>query len=141
MSILRVTRAVTASDLEQIEWLNTHCFPADFALDFPPGSHWWLAVDGDQTVGFAGVHLDRRTKTAKLLRAGVRKDYQGKGLQRRFITARERLAKSEGMKTCRTYTSVNNTPSMRNLARLRYRPYFHTTSAAIDGFVSWSKEF
>lgn len=141
MTILRVTRATSASDLEQIKWLNTHCFPGDRALDMPSGSYWWLAKDGDQTVGFAGVRIDRPTKTAKLLRAGVRKDYQGKGLQRRFITARERLAKGEGMKTCLTYTSVHNTPSMRNLARLRYRPYFHKTSSAIDGFISWSKEF
>lgn len=141
MTILRVTRAVTASDIEQIRWLNTHCFPLDRDLDFPTGSHWWLARFGDQTVGFAGVRLDRPTKTAKLLRAGVRKDHQGKGLQRRFIIARERLAKREGMKTCRTYTSVTNTPSMQNLARLRYRPHFPRPSDAIAGFVSWSKEF
>lgn len=141
MTILRVRRATTPADLEQIKWLNTHVFPLDRALEMPPGSHWWLARDGEETIGFAGVRLDRPTKTAKLLRAGVRKDYQGKGLQRRFILARERLAKSEGMKSCVTYTSVTNKPSMRNLARMHYVPYFPTPSDPAKGFVNWSKEF
>ncbi len=103
---------------------------AIFKVSGPPssaelkGSVWWVAADRDGVVGYAGVWVKPAKKAAYLTRAGVLPCARGLGLQRRLITVRERYARTQGCVRAYTYTHLENFPSMANLIKCSYFPYW-----------------
>jgi GNAT superfamily N-acetyltransferase len=128
-----------ADHVDVMRKLHAQLLPTDPPLVFPRGSVWFVALDGDDVVGFAGVKFHRKIKTAELLLTLVRPSHRGKGLQRRLIAARERAARRAGMTRAVTYTMIFNVPSATNLAKARYATYRPVRPWATRQVVYWEK--
>lgn len=79
--------------------------------------YWWIAYDGKTPAGFAGMTLHENGTMAFLCRCGVLPEYRGKGLQRKLIKVRERLAKKIGVKWLVSYTTRKRLVSGNNLIK------------------------
>lgn len=118
--------------------LDRKCFPWDSPPAFS-GTWWWLAYDGDDPVGYAGLeHLyhDR----GFLSRVGVLPSARGHGLQRRLVRARERGARARDLKRMVTYTSKENVVSSNNLIRCGYRLYRPEYEWGKPGSLYWYRD-
>lgn len=100
-----------------LDWLDFNCFPED-DLYKKKGAYWWIAYDGRAPVGFAGLK-PLPHQEGFLCRIGVLPVARGEGLHKRFLRARERLARQLGMKTLVTYTMLNP-PSIKTLVESGY---------------------
>lgn len=105
----------------KIEIADRICFPADDPYPVA-GAWWWVELEDGEVVGYAAL------KPAYpggyfLARAGVVPSARGRGLQLKLIRARSRYAVRMGADCIFTYTSPDNTPSARNLARASFLPY------------------
>jgi RimJ/RimL family protein N-acetyltransferase len=97
-------------------------FPTDDPCRKNDWQDWWLVLNGDDLVGFAGAeHVTHEEAT--LCRAGIFKKYQGQGLHRRMIQVRERWARKLGYGVVTTYTMADNLKSANNFIRMGYRLY------------------
>lgn len=109
-----------------------------FVVSGPPSdeefrqSKWWVAeTEAGELVAYAGVWLKPSKKAAYLTRAGVLPEARGQGLQRRLLRVRERYARAQGAERTYTYVLDTNFPSMTNLIRCGYFPYYSTG----DGYI------
>lgn len=103
------------STVQLLIFLQKQCLPADRV--YPPSKgHWYVAItETGEAAGFAGiVPSSRWSDTMYMCRAGVIQAHQGKGLQKRLIRQRIKVAKSLGMNWVITDTHYN-TPSANNL--------------------------
>lgn len=92
--------------------------------NYRPKGMWWLAFDGKDAVGFAGMSPSVQwMDTGYLTLSGVLAAHRGRGLQRKFIQKRIEKAKSLGWHTVVTETIHDNAPSMNNLIACGFRPY------------------
>lgn len=103
--------------------------------------HWWF-VDtvGNAIAGIAGAKPE--TKSALFLGpCVVFPEFRGRGIQREFIRARERLGRQEGFEWAVSYTSYQNYASSNNFVQSGYRlaePWEPTREK--DGiFLYWRK--
>lgn len=86
-------------------------------------SHWWLAREGDEVAGFAGLTIYANEPTGFLCLSGVLPAYRGQRLQRRFISERVKYAKAAGCRRVISYTSLDNVWSANNLFAGGFRLY------------------
>lgn len=117
MTTIRIRRE---HDLEWLREVHRLAFPDDVW----PGDEnaFWVAVRGDELLGFASARPLRRLNcTLELTRCAVVASAHGKGLQRRLLAVRERYARRHAMRTVTTYTTRDNLPSITNLIRAGYR--------------------
>jgi GNAT superfamily N-acetyltransferase len=118
--------------------LQLEVLPVDKPADTTKG-YWWILYDGVTPVGFAGLHPSSQWGgTGYLARAGVVKDYRGKGLQKRLIRVRERKARALGWSHLVTDT-CGNPASANNLIACGYRMYEPRTPWGIETTVYWIK--
>jgi RimJ/RimL family protein N-acetyltransferase len=106
-----------SEDVETVREAHSLAFPRD---PWPGDDHeYWLATDGNgRVVGFASAIYWGDLKTVFLSRAAVVESAQGTGLQRRFISARVRWAKTiPGCEFVWTYVERWNYASLYNLLR------------------------
>ncbi|WP_296320734.1 GNAT family N-acetyltransferase [Reyranella sp.] len=125
-----------------VQELYETLFPADgpFKAWATPDVIWFVALDDKKVVGFAGVRFIRRSKTAELVISGVATTHQGRGIQRRLISARERAARKVGMTRAVSYTIPQNAPSATNLAKRGYSTYRPKTAwSGRRSVVYWEK--
>jgi GNAT superfamily N-acetyltransferase len=122
-----------------IRRLQKQCLPADEPLDCSTG-YWWLAWGEDgRLAGFCSLHASQQWGlTGYLSRAGVVLHYQGYGLQKRLIRARERLAKRLGWIWLITDTT-HNPASANNLISCGFKMYSPTRPYMTEGAVYWRK--
>lgn len=85
---------------------------------------WWVL--GEAENAYAGAYVDV-DGVLRLERVWVREDLRGQGLQRRMLEVREAWGRRQGCAWARTYTHVDNVPSMRVLERAGYRVIKVTT--------------
>lgn len=86
--------------------LQRQCLPTS-PLYEPDRGFWWIAYDErGMAVAFAGL-TDLRDGSGYLCRSGVLPSHRGHHLQRRLIQARERKARTVGLKTLITDTTLN----------------------------------
>lgn len=125
--------------LATLKFLQKECLPSDIPHAVNRG-HWWIAyVDNIIPVGFAGmVRSVNFSDTGYLCRAGVLWKYQGKGIQKRLIKARERYAKKLGWKWVITDTR-QNPASANSLIACGFRMYNPTRPWADVKTVYWRK--
>lgn len=81
-------------------------------------SRWWVLEEAENA--YAGAYVDT-DGVLRLERVWVREDLRGRGLQRRFLRVREAWGRRQGCVWSRTYTHVDNVPSMRTLEAAGYR--------------------
>jgi GNAT superfamily N-acetyltransferase len=121
---MRITQVpLTPRNAKRLAWLDAMCFPDDTAYPKDSG-YWWLAWDGEQYVGFAGLEVLNQ-HSGFLCRVGVLHSARGQGLHKRLIRAREHRARALGLRSLVTYTSRDNLRSANNLIHLGfvlYRP-------------------
>ena len=81
--------------MEVLKYLKEETLPCD-TLDFKE-SMIWIAYDGKQPVGFAGMRSSSRWENCGYLNfAGVIESHQGLGIQKKLIRARIQEAKRLG---------------------------------------------
>lgn len=86
--------------------------------------YWWIAYDGKKPIGFCSMGLFSDRQAAFLSLSGVIPGYRGRGLQRRMIKAREKVARTlEGIDRIVSYASYDNIFSANNLIRTGYLLY------------------
>ena len=93
--------------------LQKACLPHDKIYPIAQG-YWYVAyTQNGEAAGFAGVVSSSRwSDTMYLCRAGVVRAHRGRGLQKRFIKARVRKAKTLGMNW--VITDTNENPASAN---------------------------
>ncbi len=144
-----------SDDLDEVLELNKRIFYLDQKLAGPDllDSTWWLAYDGKEPIGFAGLAVKNAVLSVTghepvrlddvweghLVRAGVVKEARGKNLQRRLISVRVREAKRLGCLKVVTYTATKNIASQRSLISCGFKPYWYEF-AQDNAFIYFSKE-
>lgn len=106
---MKITRVDTARPevAHTLMMLQAACLPGDTPHNIDVG-WWWLAEDGDNAVGFAGmVQSVRWMDTVYLCRSGVVPSAQGHGLQKRMIAVRAAHARKLGYRWMITDTTDN----------------------------------
>jgi len=106
-----------------LDQMELKLFAEPSTVFFKPGAWWWMAYDGDKSVGFTGAKFEEEFNTLFLARSGVFREYRGQGIQRRFIRVRENLARRREIPRIATYTSHDNIQSANNLIKCGYRIY------------------
>ncbi len=81
-------------------------------------TRWWVLEDAENA--YAGAYVDGEG-VLRLERVWVAPGLRGHGLQARFLRVREAWGRRQGCSWARTYTHVDNVPSMRVLERAGYR--------------------
>ena len=134
-------REVQVYDLRavaDIKRMHRACFPYDSSFE-PKIGHWWIAYHAGEPVGFAGMKLSSRwIDCGYLWRSGVLADHRGRGLQVRFIKARERKARQLGWKYLITDTS-DNPSSANNLIKCGFTIYDPSIEYGFRHTVYWRK--
>lgn len=99
--------------------------------------HHWLALyEGLELAAFAGMKPVSPSEVHFGL-CGVLPEHRGRGLQRRLIVARERLARRAAYKVATTYVDVTNVASATNFLRCG----FHLASGKNpDWYLYFRKE-
>jgi predicted GNAT family acetyltransferase len=115
-------RTVIVKDWRQIAAADGECFPADEPPKFDDGTVWIALVEQGKLCAYAGIKA-LGSDVWYLNRAGVKRQYRGKGLQCRLIKARLKLAKRMGAKLAITYTILGNADSSNNLIRCGFKIY------------------
>ena len=136
MKIKRDSLALPVVPLDEI------CFPEDIRVAVP-GSLWWVAWDGTEPVGFAGLRLcslPENRGLGFLCRAGVIPSHRGRGIQKKLIRVRETAARQLGIKELVTYCISSNNPSMNSLVRCGYKFYSPATRYGGAGSVYLRKK-
>ncbi len=122
----RVSRVRLEARAETIRRLHGACFPDDRPYR-PFDGHWWIVWSGGEAVGFAGIRPSRQwSDTVYLCRAGVLPEHRGKGLQKRLIRVRLKLAREIGFQWAITDTR-RNPASANSLIACGFR-MFHPSS-------------
>jgi len=125
MSALSIRRATTDRELEQVFALDQLIFGLEEGALLDKGelsgTVWWLCWQGETPVGYCGLQI--LDGLAFHDRSGLLPLVRGKGLQRRFLSIRERFAKKQGITSVQTYVALGNCPSINNLFRSGYKAY------------------
>lgn len=138
--MISIKRAKTDKDFKAITRLNSSEFEDN--LDYTRG-WWWVAVDEDGTVvGFAGMQQSRNYERAAYLeRAVVRSSFRHRGIHKKLIRAREKLAKRLSYTYLITDTSRLNCGSMNALISCRFKTFLPSNPWANydEAAVYWVK--
>lgn len=99
------------------------CFPADARPD--PDALWWLAFQGEDPIGYAGMDLVQRPDglVGYMTRCGVLPEARGRGVQKRLLTARIRYAHRMACSRVVTYTVASNPASINSLIHRGFKAY------------------
>lgn len=116
--------------------LQKSCLPADDLYDNDQAV-WWVVYDGSIPVGFACAAPSKRwSDTIYLARAGITRQYRGKGLQKRLIKLRCTWAKRHGY-TWAISDTTDNIPSANNLIACGFKMYNPTWPYGVKETLYW----
>lgn len=121
-----------------LDFLDLTTLPGDEPYE-KAGSVWWIVYDGKTPVGYAGIKRWGSTM-AFLCRAGVLKEYRGRGLHARLLRVREAWAKRLGLKTLITYTAPFNLQSANNLIRSGFILYTPEENWGVENALYFWKD-
>jgi len=104
-------------------YLQYKCLPYDKPMEIDRG-HWWIAyTEEGKPVAFAGLIRSQQWNNAGYMcRAGVLRNYQGYGLQKKLIQARIRKARSLNWEWLLTDTT-DNPASANSLISMGFKLY------------------
>ncbi len=130
--------------LKLIERLDAELFGNEVEASYTDHSAaWFLAYYRTRLAGFCGIKylVEGGVMYAYLARAGVRKGFRGKGLQKAMIDLRIEEAKRVGVKHAITYTSHDNVWSSNNLIKAGFRLYVPHTKYGVPTALYWKLKF
>lgn len=125
-----------------INRLDVKIFGKEEANDEDPAKTiWFLLIVSDKIAGFAGItpFVEEGQKYGFLERAGLLKEFRGKGLQRDLIAIRDKEATRLKLNACFTYTARDNHKSSNNLIACGYRLYEPLCKYGIKQALYWRK--
>lgn len=135
-------RKVDAHNLHnaaRLDLLQCECLPYDKPYDIRIG-YWWIATDGGNDCGFAGLAPSVRWRdTGYLCRAGVVPSHRGKGLQKKLIGVRVRYAKALGWEWLVTDTH-DNPASANSLIACGFKMFDPSVPWGARGTLYWRKK-
>ncbi len=100
---------------------------------------WWLVYLKDEPVAFAGLHPSSQFfDCGYLVRAGVREDHRGHGLQLKLIRARERVARTLKYRAL-FCDCTDNLASANTLIKAGYKLYQPEVPWAFKNTLYWRK--
>lgn len=138
---MKIKQLDTSLEVNQaiIEDLQLRLFPSDTLFPIE-NAKWWVVLDDDKPVGFAGLVLDYRwLDCGYLCRAGVLSSYRGQGIQKRLLRVREAYARRQGWKWLITNT-YHNYASANSLISQGYKLYEPTHKLWAKGTLHWRKK-
>ncbi len=101
--------------------------------------HWWVVKDNGFLAAYAALSINEEYGYAFLARVGVHQNYRGRGLQKRFIKAREKFALDQGINRVITYTAPHNVSSNNSLITSGYKTYNPGVEYVGEGWIYWIK--
>lgn len=126
-------------NFELVNRLQKETLPYDTLYNCREG-WWWVAYENNRPCGFAGLVCSSRwTDCGYLCRSGVIREFRGRGLQKRLIRAREKMARRVGFNWLITDTT-DNPPSSNSLIALQYRLFNPTIPWAGKHSLYWRKK-
>lgn len=139
--IRRVFPADNGDALHVLTQLHLECFrPSELHPDMFSRGQWWIALDGGQPVGFAGMTPSVRWCDAVYLcRSGVVESARGSGLQKRLIKARLATAKKLDYRHIVTDTR-RNPASANSLIACGFRMYQPAAPWSFRDALYWKKD-
>jgi len=118
--------------------LHKQFSPDDDVLE-PTEGYWWVVKYQTDVVGFAAMRRSTRwSDTGYLWRAAVAPLHRGRGIQKRLILVRERMARRLGWAYMISDTN-QNTQSANNLIKAGYRMYDPKWPYAFETTCYWRK--
>lgn len=116
---VRKLRRWKQADEGWVRDMDCVCFPTAQSFENNESYHWWVAYEGTVPVGYAAVFVERcpkhMPKVAHFTRCGVVPHARGRGYQTLLIKARVKWCRDNGIDIVKTYTRIDNEPSMNNL--------------------------
>ena len=106
--------------------------------EFKPNREWWVLLnDIGNIIAYCGsIYADG---ICIYIRAWVRKDHRGKGLQKKLINIRYKAALKRS-NTVITYTTSDNYPSANNLISQGFKLYFPEYAYGGKEMLYWIKQ-
>lgn len=95
--------------------------PYNFSSSF---AVWLVKNESNRLVAYASAEIGKVKGTLFLSRVGVRKTYRKCGLGLQLVKERINYAREMKFKRCSTYVACWNIPSMRNLSKCGFIPFF-----------------
>jgi GNAT superfamily N-acetyltransferase len=139
MFSIRRVDGLQDSQAALLKWLQLDILPADDPLPTHTG-WWWVLYCDNQPVGFCSLRKSSKwSDTGYLSRAGVMVKYRGKGLQKRLINVRIRLAKQLKLNWLISDT-YHNPASANSLIRCGFQMYIPTRQYGAEGTCYWRKK-
>jgi GNAT superfamily N-acetyltransferase len=124
----------TLTDLHRLTFFESAPLPS---FDW---GHWWLALHGDEPIGFAGlVPSTYAAGAGYFCRVGVTKEHCGNSLQLRFMRALESRARRNGWFWIVSDTTENPV-SANNFIRAGYRLYLPEQRWGWAHTLYWRKQ-
>jgi GNAT superfamily N-acetyltransferase len=138
MLTIRRIDTTKESNAELVSKLQAEILPGDTPAAVDAG-YWWVAHFDNQLAGFCSlVRTPRWLDAGYLSRAGVLPIYRRKGIQKRLIRVRERMARSLGWQWLISDT-YNNPASTNNLTACGFSMYLPAEPYAGEGTLYWRK--
>ena len=130
---------LTKENLKVLKSLQKMCLPLDSPYVEQNG-WYWLGFWNQTPVAFCIMAPSIRfSDCVYLARAGVLQEFQGRGLQKKMITLREKWARKHGYKWSITDTS-ENPPSANSLISRGYRLYEPNNPWGLARAIYWRKK-
>jgi GNAT superfamily N-acetyltransferase len=131
--------SLNTKNLKLIKTLQKTCLPYDSPY-LNRKAWYWIGYWRSTPVAFCVLAPSIRwADCVYLARAGVVPEFQGRGLQKRMITIREKWARKHGYKWAITDTS-ENPPSANSLISRGYRLYEPTVPWGLSRAIYWRKK-
>ena len=107
--------------------------------EFQTNREWWVFLDKRGKIGaYCGSIYSEGI--CIFIRAWVKKQYRGKGMQKKLINIRLRAAKTKQCTVSITYTTKDNYPSVNNLISKGFKFYFPQYAYGGKEMLYWSKQ-
>lgn len=108
--------------------------------EFQENREWWVILDErNKIAAYCGSIYSEGI--CILIRAWVKKQYRGNGLQKRLIKIRLKGALLNDCHVVITYTTKDNYPSSNNLISQGFKLYFPQYAYGGNEMLYWNKQF
>lgn len=122
-----------------LHWLQLETLSGDTPITTNVG-WWWILYQDDRPIGFCSLRNSAQWGDAVYLcRAGILPKYRGKGLQKRLIRVRERLAKRLKINWLISDT-YNNPASANSLIACGFRMFTPSQPWGAEETCYWRKK-
>jgi GNAT superfamily N-acetyltransferase len=131
---------VNATVINTVKTLDKAHFPGCEVIRLEE-SYIWLAYKDGEPVGYATLREIKGERIGYLSRAAVLSNHRRRGLHKRLIQVRIKMAKKLGWKGVITYTATDNVASANSLIKHGFQLYIPEYRWAGKEFLYFMKTF